>query len=282
MEILLSKIPRAVVFANFFLQCAAAWLCAFPLYAQAPSSFHSLLLPDASGTTVSALLLPHANPALFSSIDSSALAVAVTPSRFGIAELTHGELVYAAKAHIGTCAIALKGMGNTLYNEFSATGFVALAPSPVFNAGIAVEYNRLGIRDYPAQTLFQCHLGARIRLVDSSLTAGIALHNLARAHWGDAGSTTEQSALFSLGAPLTADITAAASVLVRLNYASSFVLTASHTVLSAVQLRLGVQTYPRSAEGTVLWNAGATAFTGTVYYHDELGISQRIGCMYQW
>lgn len=281
MNVLLSKIPSAVVFANFFLYALVALPCTLPVYAQVLSSFHSLVLPDASGITLAAPFSSQANPALLAALDSSALVVAVAPSRFGLSELSQGDILYAHSTQTVTYAGMVRGIGNSLYNELSATGFFALAPSPTFDAGIAIELDRLGIRNYPTQTAFQLHLGMRLHLTPS-LSSGIALHNLTRAHWIGGDNTVEQTALFSLGSQLSSDIAAAASILVQLNHASSFILTVSHDVLSTVHLRLGVQTYPRSAEGTVLWYIGNTAFIGTLLYHDELGISQRIGCLYQW
>lgn len=281
MKILPFKILSPVVSANFFLCFLVALLCAAPAYGQTLSSFRSLMLPDASGTTLPAPLLGNANPALIAELDSSALCITVTPSRFGVSELTHGDILYAHSTQTVTYAAMIRGMGNSLYSELSANGFFALALSHTFDAGMAIEYNNLGIRDYPTQTALQLHLGARLQLA-SDLSAGIALHNLTRAHWVGGDKTVEQTALFSLGSRLSPDIAAAASVIVHLNYASSFALMASHNVLSTVHLRLGVQTYPRSAESTVVWYIGNTAFTGTLHYHDKLGISQRIGCLYQW
>lgn len=275
-----SKIPCAVVFANFFLLCAGLLSGSFALYGQSFLSGSLPALPDASGKTTIAGTSFRASPAL-SPTDSSLLGVWITPSRFGLQELTSGELLFARAEKSFALGCTIIGLGNSLYNELSTTGFFGLPVSETFEAGAALEYTRLAIRDAPVLTAVQVHLGAVLHITPD-VSAGVALHNLTRAGFDTDGQSIDQRALLSLGLNITPATSAAAGVQIRLNRASSLLLSLLHTINTDIQLRVGVQTWPRSAEGGIAWNVGDLTFQGMLYYHDELGFSQQLGALYHW
>lgn len=275
-----SKIPCAVVLANFFLLCAGLFLGSPALYSQSFLTGSLPVLPDASGKTNPTGTSFRASPAL-SPTDSSLLGVWITPSRFGLQELTAGELLFAQAGEWFTAGYTATGLGNSLYNELATTGFFSLPVSETFDVGTAIEFTRLSIRDAPVLTALQVHLGAVLHITPD-VSAGMALHNITRAGFNDDSRSIDQRALLSLGIHITPATAAAAGVQVRLNRASSLLVTLLHNVDANIQLRAGVQTWPRSAEGGIAWNLGDITFHGTLHYHDELGFSQQLGGLYHW
>lgn len=273
------KIPCAVVFANFFLCSAGLFLYPLLLCGQSLISSGLSALPDASGKTNPAGTSTRASPAL-PATDSCLLGTWITPSRFGLQELTSGSLLFAQAQETFAWGCDVTGLGNLLYNELSATGFFSLPVSESFGAGCAVSFTRLAIRDAPVVTAVQVHLGAMLH-VAPDVTAGVALHNITRAGFDD-GRSIDQRALLSFGLNITPALAAAAGVQIRINRASSLLATVLHTVGDNIQLRAGVQTWPRSAEGGVTWAVGNITFSGILQYHDELGFSQQLGGLYNW
>ncbi len=278
MYTLLSKLVCAVLFANFFL--AVLFCTEGEVMAQSLPGSHRPDLPDASGTTALAEHAYLCNPALFAGIDSAVAAAVVTPSRFSMPGLACSDLLAGWPAGNLAYGCALGGTGTALYNELSAMGFFAIEPTQDFAAGIALALLRLGIRDTPAQTILHVHAGIRLRFSDNT-TAGMALINSTGSGFGT-DSPVDQAALLSVGTLLTKEVAASAGVLVRPGSPSSFLLATSYSALPTVRMRLGVQTFPRSAEGGLAWSFDTFTITGTAHYHDALGFSQTIGCVYRW
>ncbi len=275
---LLSKLACVGLFANFFL--AMALIGDVEALAQNLPGSYRTSLPDASGKTLIADYTSLCNPALLVDLDSAIAAVVVTPSRFGMPELACSDILAAWNTNSVAYGFAISGTGSSLYNELSAKGFFALTPTQDFAVGVGLAVYRLGIRDSPAHIALYADIGIRLRLAQE-LTTGIALHNVTRSGLGG-NSLIDQAALLSAGLQLSPDVAASTGVLVQPGAPSSFLLAASCTAASSVQLRLGFQTFPRSAEGGIAWSFSSFTITGTMHYHSDLGFSQTVGCLYRW
>lgn len=275
MKTLPAKLVCGALFANFFLAHAAIVQVSA---ADGLPGIGLLAMPDASGTT--ALTEPDyvCNPALFANLDSAALAAVVVPSRFGLSELARSDILLCIPVGLYATGGSIGATGNALYNDLYAAGFFSVTATPDFSAGISAALRRLSVRNATANITLSVNIGVRLALVPE-LALGIVLRNIARA---DSGAQAERAAVVSAGTTAGEDVDIATSVVVYPGQLSSWILAARYSVTSSVQLRLGVQTAPRAADGGIAWTLGVFTVSGILHYHSELGFSQTIGCIYRW
>lgn len=278
------KLPPQTIVRKFFF---SAWIILFlsvhSIFAQISVGTQNIAIPDALGETSISIFSLENNPANFSKIEKNAAEFLVSPSRFGLKELSSAHFVLSQKISPDfTIAARLSGLGNSLYNQFSLAGFASYAVTRSFFAGIGADFSRLAIESAETETALQIHIGATLQ-ISKDVSAGIALQNISRADYSSNGSPIDQTALFSLGFLPFDDFHIAGTAILSLAHSSSFALSARYDFQKILQFRFAVETFPHSAEfGVSYLMLENWMLKSSFLYNDRLGFSPNVGFSYNW
>ena len=223
------------------------------------------------------------NPAQLESIQSSALAVAYSPSRFGMPELSPSSLFYGQRINENIVSAAtVMGVGNNLYNEFSAQMHTTVEFRNYITAGATVELSRINIAGYSTNYSYQIHIGGLVKL-NESLTTGFCLRNLTRQYYYGGDNTIKQEALIGIGIKPASDFMIDFDTDIKLNLSTGFSVAGKYNYQDLLAVRLAVLTYPQTIEGSVSFKTiDNLSIHADLQYQEILGFSQLAGISFLW
>lgn len=277
------KLYSLCFFTNFFFVVLYFWIpTTQPVAAQTLSASRRLSPASVTGFTALDIAAFNVNPALYARVNNPILHVSVSPSRFGLAELSHGRFIAGAPITRSiTAAIDIAGMGGDLFSEFTFIANSAFKASDLFVIGVAAELDRRAIRNSESQTALQLSLGSVLSLSEH-LTAGFALRNLNRAGFGPGNGDAIQTASMGVGIHADSALAVETGVEVALANSSAFILAAAYSIGAALNVRAAIRSNPRLGELGIAAQTERITVTASVVYHDVLGFSQVFGVNYFW
>jgi hypothetical protein len=223
------------------------------------------------------------NPAQIWEFDSHIISSTVSPSRFGLKELTPAALFYSQPITKElSSAVSVFGLGNKLYNEFSGTIIGAYKFGDYTRLGVAIEYSRISISNYLPQDAYQIHIGGLIDLTDE-ITAGFTLRNLTRQNYFGGDKTSAQQAIFGLGLIPESNLSFDLDGIISLNKASGLAFAGKYIFEKLIAMRIAYLTNPASFEiGINLIAINTINISLLAQYHNYLGFSQIYSLTYNW
>lgn len=223
------------------------------------------------------------NPALLGNIDSNCTAAQFTPSRFGMKELTTMQVSSFHKlTGFMRAGVAVNSLGGELYNEFSASTLTSFQLSHEATAGVTVQYSRVGIKEYPLQSLISVHAGFTLQL-SPYVTSGVVFNNINRAALTGGEQTTPQHMQIGFGAKATDDLYFDASAIITLNRTTGLRVACLYNIVRELSLRIAASSESRSMEaGLHIKPFASLGILAETHYHEVLGITYTGGVRYLW
>lgn len=255
-------------------------LCFTPVVAQVMISGRALHIPSATHTARLNNVMLMDNPAL---VDFRGVSFSVVPSRFGMSELTSGQLVAGEMLsdEVGGAAM-LSGLGNDIYNEFAGMATIAYRVGEDFSLGTSLQYAQLAIRDAETLRALQLHVGLFTQLSEQ-VSAGFVVENVNRGYYDGGEETVEQRALIGVGIEALPQLHFDIGAIVLLNRASAMSVALSYDIFESFRVRAAAQTFPQTGEIGVAFDVNEQFhISALAQYHLNLGLSQAVVVGLRW
>lgn len=218
------------------------------------------------------------NPARTISIQKTTVALAVSPSRFGMPEISPASLLIGhpfGKNIVG--GASLYAIGNHLYNEYSFGGFSSFRIDDMFIVGISVRYSGIGIKNHGSDGALLIDAGGVMHIADW-IDAGFSFGNITGAAYEGGDNTTMRRALFGFSFKVEEYLFFDLDGIVLLNNSSGFALAGAWFPADYLGFRLAYCSNPESAEGGAMIQVlPFLEINCSLNYHNYLGFSQTAG-----
>ena len=235
-------------------------------------------IPGSTGLTSISPMQKSYNPSVLIRTTKPALSVSISPSRFGLSELSPGYMLFSYPFSKDlTAAISGFGIGNELYNEISGGFHSAYSISENMAIGCSFEYYRLSIEDFKDDDSYQIHLGAVFDINDY-MSAGVVVKNINNGHYQGGDKYTSQYGNLSMGFIIAKEFKLDAGVQISTIGQSGFSLAASYAIEKILKFRIAALSNPRIVSGGV--SIVALPYIDIISmsnYHDFLGWSHSFG-----
>jgi len=215
------------------------------------------------------------NPAQFKYADETIISFSISPSKFGINDLTPFLAMacnrFSDKITAGTSFFSI---GNKLWNEFSFSAFSAYQFGDKISIAADVQYSRIHIQNYSEENLLFVNVGSVID-ISSELSAGFYLSNFLRSNYSLSENNIPQYGIFGVGYEPIENLTFDLDAIIRINEKSGFNFAGSYNFENIVKARLAYQSNPSAIEfaaSSFLWD-WIRVYVG-IYHHNTLGIAQ--------
>jgi len=215
------------------------------------------------------------NPAQFKYADETIISFSISPSRFGIIDLTPFIAMLSNRfSDKITDGASFFSIGNKLWNEFSFSVFSAYQFGKKISLAADVQYSRIHIQDYSEENLLFVNVSSVVD-VSSELAAGFYLSNVLRNNYSLSENNVPQYGIFGIGYEPLENLTFDLDAIIIINEMSWFNFACSYDIEYIIKTRLAYPTNPSAIEfavSSLLWNF--IRVYASIYHHITLGISQ--------
>mgnify|MGYP006281405677 CR=1 FL=1 len=218
------------------------------------------------------------NPANHLETENMNILLAVSPSKFGMPELSPATGAFSWNIDNGMAAGAnIFSIGNSLFSEYSITGDFAYAVTSEFKAGVSLQYSGLSVKNFGSESLLSVNMGATASLTEN-ITAGAAFMNISGAHFTGGEKTAVRQAVIGAGIETDPGLNFDIDGIVRLNGTSGAALAASYQYEEILKFRLAYLTAPGGVEAGANFKPFNFMSIFLIFNHHEyLGLSQTGG-----
>lgn len=215
------------------------------------------------------------NPAQFSEADKTIVSFLISPSKFGINDLTPFLAMVSTRFSENIISGAsFFSIGNKLWNEFSFSVFSAYQIGSQISIAADVQYTLVHIQDYSEENMLFLNIGSVID-ISSELSAGFYLSNILRNKYSLVKNNVPQYGIFGIGYEPIENLSFDLDALIRINEKSGINFAGRYDFENIIKARLAYQTNPSAFEfavSSLLWKK-LRVYAG-IYHHNTLGISQ--------